>query len=172
MRVMNAVGTLWILALTVLINVDIIGRNFFGAPLQAVPELTALSIVGIVYLQLADTLRSGGFTRAQLVLGKLEKTRPRAAAAIHLLFHLVGAALMAVILLAAWAPLVESIRIFEYVGDIQSKIPVWPIRLIMLVGLSTTLLCFLLLAWADMRRLQRRSRHPASNGQPLERGRR
>ena len=41
----------------VLINSDVIGRNLFNAPILGVPEMTSLSIVGIVFLQLADTLR-------------------------------------------------------------------------------------------------------------------
>ena len=69
---------------------------------------------------------------------------------------------MAVILWAAWAPLVESVRIREYVGAIGDfTAPVWPVRLIMLVGICATLATFLLLAWLDLRRalsLQERGR--------------
>ena len=60
----------------------------------------------------------------------------------------------------AWAPLVDSVRIFEYVGAVGSfQIPVWPIRLITLLGLATTLICFALLASADLQRLLRRRHH-------------
>jgi TRAP-type mannitol/chloroaromatic compound transport system permease small subunit len=154
---MNALGTLWILALMVLINVDVAGRNLFAAPLRGVPELIALSIVGIVFLQLADTLHSGRFTRAEVFIGRLERTRPLAADLLHALFHAVGAGLMLVILWASWAPLVESVRIREYagaIGDFQA--PVWPIRLITLVGLGMTALCYALLLAADLRRARTR----------------
>jgi hypothetical protein len=36
---------------------------------RGVTELVSLSIVGIVFLQLADTLRVGRFTRADVLLG-------------------------------------------------------------------------------------------------------
>ena len=63
---------------------------------------------------------------------------------------------MAVILWAAWSPLVESIRIREYVGAIGDfTAPVWPVRLIMLIGLGATLLTFVLLALADLQRARR-----------------
>lgn len=156
---MNALGTLWILALMVLINVDVAGRNLFAAPLRGVPELVALSIVGIVFLQLADTLHRGRFTRAEVLLGHLQKARPLVADVLHALYHAVGAALMLVILWASWTPLVESVRIREYtgaIGDFQA--PVWPIRLITLIGLGVTALCYLLLLAADLRRALSRRR--------------
>jgi TRAP-type mannitol/chloroaromatic compound transport system permease small subunit len=157
MRAMNALGTLWILGLMVLLNSDVIGRNFFNAPILGVPEMTSLSIVGIVFLQLADTLRCGRFTRADVLLDALKQSRPAAADALQALFHAVGALLMLAILWAAWAPLLESIRIFEYVGAIGSfQIPVWPIRLITLLGLATTMICFAMLAWCDLRRMSAR----------------
>ncbi|QHE83598.1 TRAP transporter small permease subunit [Hydrogenophaga sp. BPS33] len=155
--VMNALGTLWILALMVLINLDVFGRNLLSAPVRGVTELVSLSIVGIVFLQLSDTLRTGRFTRADILLDRLKRTRPALNDALHALFHAVGLALMVVILLASWEPLVESIRIREYVGAIGDfQAPVWPVRLITLVGLTATALCFGLLAWMDLRRLARR----------------
>lgn len=152
-KVLNALGTVWIIALMVLINSDVLGRNLFNAPVRGVTELVALSIVGIVFLQLADTLHSGRFTRADVLLARLKETRPVFAARLQAAYHLIGAGLMGVILWAAWGPLFEAIRIREYVGAIGDfTAPVWPVRLIMLIGLCTTLITFLLLAWADLRR--------------------
>lgn len=155
--VMNALGTLWILALMVLINVDVFGRNLLAAPVRGVTELVSLSIVGIVFLQLADTLHAGRFTRADIVLDRLKHTRPAISDGLHALFHGVGLALMVVILLASWEPLAQAVRIREYVGAIGDfQAPVWPVRLITLVGLFATALCFALLAVMDVRRLLRR----------------
>ena len=152
-NLLNALGTVWIIALMVLINSDVLGRNLFNAPVRGVTELVALSIVGIVFLQLADTLHSGRFTRADVLLARLKESRPVFAARLQALYHGVGAGLMAVILWASWRPLVEAIRIREYVGAIGDfTVPVWPVRLIMLIGLSATLITFLLLAWADLQR--------------------
>ncbi len=162
---MNALGTLWILCLMVLINMDVVGRNLLSAPVRGVTEMVSLSIVGIVFLQLADTLRTGRFTRADVLMDRLKRNRPRMADALQALFHLVGLVLMLVILRASWEPLVESIEIREYVGAIGDfQAPVWPVRLITLVGLGSTALCFGLLAWMDLRRMAARGRHPG--GQP------
>ena len=155
--VMNALGTLWILALMVLINVDVIGRNLFAAPVRGVPEMVSLSIVGIVFLQLADTLHAGRFTRAEILLERLKATRPALGDALQAIFHLVGLALMVVILLASWEPLAQAVRIREYVGAIGDfQAPVWPVRLITLAGLCATALCFALLAGMDLRRMVHR----------------
>jgi len=147
---LNALGTVWIIALMLLINTDVLGRNLFNAPVRGVTELVALSIVGIVFPPLADTLHSGRFTRADVLLARLKEKRPAFAARLQAVYHLVGAGLMGVILWAAWAPLVDAIRIRQYVGAIGDfTAPVWPVRLIMLIGLCTTLITFVLLAWAD-----------------------
>ncbi len=152
-KLLNALGTVWIIALMLLINTDVLGRNLFNAPLRGVAELVGLSIVGIVFLQLADTLHSGRFTRADVLLAQLKHSRPVFAARLQALYHLIGAGLMGVILWAAWEPLVEAIRIRQYVGAIGDfTAPVWPVRVIMLIGLCTTLITFLLLAWMDWRR--------------------
>ena len=152
-QALNALGTLWIVALMLLINTDVLGRNLLGAPVRGVTELVSLSIVGIVFLQLADTLHSGRITRADVLLQGLQRTRPVLAAALHAAFHLVGAVLMATILWAAWPSLWESIQMREYVGAIGDfTAPVWPVRVLMLVGLAATLVTFVLLALADVRR--------------------
>lgn len=155
-RGLNALGTLIIIGLMLLINTDIVGRTGFNAPVRGVTELVSLSIVGIVFLQLADTLRCGRFTRADMLLDRLKRNRPALAAALQAVYHLLGAALMLIILWAAWPSLVESIRIREYVGALGDfTAPVWPVRLMMLVGLSVTALTFVLLAAMDAKRARR-----------------
>ena len=161
--VMNALGTLWILALMVLINLDVAGRNLLDAPVRGTTELVSLSIVGIVFLQLADTLRCGRFTRADVLLDTLQRKHPALADALHAVFHLVGLALMVVILRASWEPLVDSVRIREYVGAVGDfQAPVWPVRLITLIGLAGTALSFAMLARMDLGRLRARRSAPTT----------
>jgi TRAP-type mannitol/chloroaromatic compound transport system permease small subunit len=153
---MNALGTLWIVALMLLIVADVLGRNFLSAPVPGVPETVALSIVGIVFLQLADTLRCGRFIRAEVLLVRLARTRPAWHAGLSALWHAVGGALLLVVLWASWRPLVEAVQIREYVGAVGSfQAPVWPVRLITLIGLSVTALTYGLLVLGDLQRLSR-----------------
>lgn len=149
---MNAVGTIWILALMVLINTDVLGRDLFGAPVRGVTEIVSMSIVGIVFLQLADTLHAGRLTRAEVLVGWLQKHHPRSARGLQGVFHVVGAALLMVICWASWGPLVEAVNIGEYVGAVGDFMaPMWPVRLIIVFGSACTALSFLFLAWDDFR---------------------
>ena len=59
-----------------LICADVAMRNLFNAPIAGVAEMVAFSIVGIVFLQLAHTLRTGALTRTDLLLGALEHRAP------------------------------------------------------------------------------------------------
>lgn len=152
--VLNALGTLWIFVLMLVINVDVFGRNLLGKPLDGVPEILSLSIVAIVFLQLPDTLRIGGFTRADLLLDAVKKHSVRVYDWFHIAFHGVGAAMMIVTMWACWTPLLVSIRNREYVGTVGGfQAPVWPVDFITLVGLGLTGVCYLLLFWKDVRRL-------------------
>jgi TRAP-type mannitol/chloroaromatic compound transport system permease small subunit len=156
-RFMNAAGSVWIMALMVLIVVDVAGRDFFGHPVRGVTEILSLSIVGIVFLQLGDTLRAERFTRADVLLDRLRRDRPRIARTLLGLYNLAGALLLTIILWASWEPFVESLRIGEYVGAIGDfTAPTWPIRLIIVAGSAVTALAFLVLAAADFRAARKR----------------
>jgi TRAP-type mannitol/chloroaromatic compound transport system permease small subunit len=156
-RVMNAAGSVWIIALMVLIVADVAGRDLLGRPVRGVTEMLSLSIVGIVFLQLGDTLRAGRFTRADVLLDRLRRDRPRLAHLLLGFYELAGALFLAIILWASWEPLVESIRIGEYVGAIGDfTAPTWPIRLIIVSGAAVTATTFLLLAIAEFHAARRK----------------
>ena len=149
---MNAVGTAWILVLMLLLNADVFGRDVFGTPVRGVTEIVAMSIVGIVFLQLADTLHAGKFTRAEVLLGYLQRRHRRLARALQGVYHLVGAMLLAVICWASWSPLMEAFKIGEYVGAVGDFMaPMWPVRLIIVFGSACAALTFLFLARSDFK---------------------
>ena len=142
---LNSLGTLWIFALMVIINLDVVGRSVFRAPLPGVPELVKLSIVGIVFLQIGHTLRVGRFIRADVLIVRLQRWRPRIGYALESLFHLAGAALF-VILFEASRPFFERAWASGEYEGIAGYVayPVWPIRLIILIGCTTTAMQYLI----------------------------
>ncbi len=147
---MNALGTVWIFALMLLINSDIIGRELFRAPVRGTSELIALSIVGIVFLQLAHTLAVGRVTRSDVLIEGLLQRRPAFGRALQGLFHLAGAALLGIIFYGSVAPFRDAIEIGEYVGAVGDfTAPTWPVRLIILVGSAATGIQYLVLAAQD-----------------------
>ncbi|MDZ4165898.1 MAG: TRAP transporter small permease [Smithellaceae bacterium] len=150
--VLNAIGSIWIVALMVLINSDIIGREFFGAPVRGVTELISLSIVGIVFLQLAHTLWVGRFTRAEVLIGKLLQKGSPAGYLLLSFFHLIGALLLAIIFYASFPLFWQAVEIGEYVGAAGDfTAPTWPVRFIVLLGSACTSLTFLFLALNNIR---------------------
>lgn len=144
---LNSAGTLWILLLMLLITADVAGRTLFGQPIAGVPEMVSLSIVGIVFLQLPSTLRSGRLTRSDMLLNRLVKRHPRVAHLVEIIFHLTGVLLVWLIVRASWPRFLTSIERGEFVGvSGHFTAPTWPIKLILLLGSAVLALQFLLIA--------------------------
>jgi TRAP-type C4-dicarboxylate transport system permease small subunit len=141
---MNAAGSVWILLLILLVSADALGRSFFLHPIVGTTELVTLSIVGIVFLQLADTIRGGRLTRSDSLLAALP---PRAAAALQALFHLLGAAFMALGLWGSVPLLEEAIERNHWIGNEGVfTAPVWPVKSLIVFGLAVCLIQFLRLS--------------------------
>lgn len=147
---MNALGTVWIFALMVLINSDILGRELFGTPVRGTTELIALSIVGIVFLQLGHTLMVGRMTRSDMFIDTLLQKAPRTGRLLQGIYHLAGAVLLALIFWGSISLFQDAIEIGEYVGAIGDfTAPTWPVRLLILVGSAATGLQYVVLTARD-----------------------
>lgn len=151
---MNGVGTLWIFVLMVLINADIIGRGALNHPVQGVNEIVSMSIVGLVFLQLAHTLRSGRFLQSDLFLGNIQRRAPKLGLAIEAFYNFVGAMMMGIILYFGIPHFIETWNVGEYVGTYgQFTFPLWPIRLVMLFAVVITAIQFLILMVASLQQM-------------------
>lgn len=145
---LNAVGTVWIFALMVLINRDVFGRYFFNAPVDGVPEMIELSIVGIVFLQLGDATRTGRLTRSDGLFYFVLRKWPAVGRVMGALFDLLGAFLMGLILYGSVPMLREAWAENHFIGEIGIfTAPTWPIKAIIVVGCLVTLLQFVVFAW-------------------------
>ena len=142
---LNALGSVWIIALMGLIVADITMRTAFNAPIPGTTELVAFSIVGIVFLQLSHTLRTGNLTRTDMVLTFFAAHAPRAHRLLLAAFDLCGAALLAIALWlfvpnleAAWS---QPERYFMGNPGFFT-VPLWPLYALMAVGITATILQF------------------------------
>ena len=154
--VMDGIGTVWVFVLLIIINLDIGGRVLLNHPLRGVPEIVSLSIVGLVFLQIAHTLRVGRLTRSEVLLGWLIRTRPKIGFFLEGIYHLVGAVLFVILFKASYPLFTKAWRIDEYVGaEGDFKAPVWPVKLIILIGCAAACIQFILLAWKDFRLMMR-----------------
>jgi TRAP-type C4-dicarboxylate transport system permease small subunit len=144
---LNAVGTVWIFVLMLVINADVFGRTVFSAPLPGVPELVRLSIVGIVFLQIGYTLRSGRITRVESLSIALARRWPRFALAMQGCYSLCGAALFVILFVSCRPIFVRAWTNGDYAGvEGYVTYPFWPIYLILLVGCACSALQFLVFA--------------------------
>jgi TRAP-type C4-dicarboxylate transport system permease small subunit len=145
---LNSLGTIWIFVLMLVIMVDVFGRTAFSRPLPGVAELVSLSIVGIVFLQIAHTLRSGRITRVDSLSDWLECRWPRAGFALQGIYSLLGAALFVVLFVACRPLFMNAWTNNEYAGvEGYVTYPFWPIRLVMLVGCACSTLQYVMFAW-------------------------
>jgi len=149
---MNALGSFWILLLVMLVTSDALGRTFLNHPIEGTHEMIQISVVGIVFLQLADTIRTGRLTRSDSILGVLNLQWPRFGAALQSAFYLLGAVFMGIGLWGSVPLLKEAIDRGSYIGnDGIFTAPVWPVKTIIVVGLAVCLVQFLRLAIASLR---------------------
>ena len=151
---LNSIGTAWIFALMVLINVDVLARYLFNAPIQGVAEIVELSIVGIVFLQISDAVRAGRLTRSDGMYRQILARRPKLGYWLGVVFDVAGALFFVTILLGALPRLVEAYERDYFAGNVGLfTVPVWPIRLILVIGCIVVAIQFLVLAWRNLRAL-------------------
>lgn len=167
---MSVLGTIAILMVMLLISIDVVGRFFFGHPIAGVPEMVAMSILAIVFLQIANTLSRGKLTRSDALLGYLRTRNQRLGDGLDALLHAAGAFLVYV-LVSAFHPLfLRSWGRNEMVGTVgQFMAPIWPVHLIVLAGSALLLavfamraLCLAIRAWNGAAADRDRSREAAS----------
>lgn len=145
--VLNAIGSLWVLFLVLLICADAFGRSLFNHPINGVIELVAVSMAVIVFCQLADTVRLGRLTRSDTLLPRLQASRRLGARLVVIGFDLLGAFVMAAIIVGTAPLLIESFTRGYYIGELGIfTFPEWPLKAIVVLGSVAALLCFLVRA--------------------------
>jgi TRAP-type C4-dicarboxylate transport system permease small subunit len=147
-RALNIFGTLLILVMVLAVNADVAARNLVNRSLPGVLEFIGLSIVAIVFLQMANTLREDRHVANDILVRLVARAWPRLAAALYAIFYLIGAVLMALIVWFVWPILRDNYLGGYYRGTAEViEIPIWPFDVAVIVGAAATAIQFLLLAW-------------------------
>lgn len=147
---LNAIGTAWVAALTVLICADILGRVLFRFPLVGVPEIVKVSIVAIVWLQIPHTLKIGGHLRSDILMRYMPG---RMRAVVDLLACVLGALIFGLLVYSGWDTMIQAWEMGEFEGELPVRVPTYPLRSIVLLGAALTALQFVLMALEAVRRL-------------------
>jgi TRAP-type C4-dicarboxylate transport system permease small subunit len=148
MALLNALGTAWIGVITVIICADILGRLLFNYPLIGVPEIVKVSVVALVWLQMAHTLRIGGHIRSDVILDRLS---PRGKAIVNVIAAILGMLVFGFIVIGGWPNMLEGWRIGEFEGELPVRVPTYPVRTILILGAALTCFEFVLYGWRNLR---------------------
>jgi len=152
LAVIGGLGTLGIMAI---INADVIGRGAFGTPVPATAEIVSAAIVAIVFLQLGDAVRNGRLTRSEGLYNKLCEKKPRLGHILGAFFDLAGAAFFLTIIAGSIPRFVDAWERGYYSGNKGIfVVPVWPVRLILVIGAITVVLVFLGLVMKHIKALR------------------
>lgn len=153
--IMFSIGTLCIGGLMGLVVADVLGRNFFDAPITGVSEIAARTVVAIVFLQVAAAIQKKRLTRADFLVRRLERGSPRAVCLLEAFFALTGTIVFALILWASWPKMMDAWTGAEFFG-VQGVfiIPTFPFRAITVLGSAVASLSALYRTAEEMRSFQ------------------
>jgi len=138
----NVCGTLVVLALVVIVNVDVVSRGVFNAPFRGSVEVVQFSMVLIVFLQLPDVVRVNRLTRSDGLLSIMMRKQPEIASWLSRVIDAVSAVLMALIAYAIWPEFVEAWETGDFFGTPGVfTAPWWPVKLA--IFFSAVLCCLI-----------------------------
>jgi TRAP-type C4-dicarboxylate transport system permease small subunit len=120
----------------------VVGRAFFNSPLFGVPEIVKISVVGLVWCQMAHTLKIGAHLRSTILLDRMP---PAARRAIEIVSCILGLITFALIVYSGWDTMIEAWRIGEFEGEDPVRVPTSPIRTLVLLGAGLTAIQFLVM---------------------------
>lgn len=146
----NLIATAWILVLLAMINLDVFSLNVIGRPIVGVKEAVGVSIAGIVFLQLAETLREGRHIRSDMFLTRVRNSFPRVGHLLEAVYNLAGAVIMSFILWYALPLATTAYKGSYYVGTPGVfTLPTWPVLAVVVIGAAMTVFQFLVHAAAS-----------------------
>ncbi|GAB5437825.1 TRAP transporter small permease subunit [Falsiruegeria mediterranea] len=143
--VANALGTLVVLALVIILNVDVVARGLFSSPLRGTYEMVQFSVVMIVFLQLADVVRVDRLTRSDGFLNLLHHSRPGLAANLRRIINAISAIFMALIAYVTFPEFLHMWETQDYFGvPGLFTLPWWPVKLVIACGTALACVIFVL----------------------------
>jgi TRAP-type C4-dicarboxylate transport system permease small subunit len=161
-RSASTVAGLAVLAIVVLISFDVLMRYFLDRPQLFVDELSSFLLVLVIFGGLAQTFRTGGHVRVDLVTTRLP---PRARAWLRLLGLLLGLAFLVVIM---WTTAQSAVTAYRY-GRVSAVMlyPLWLPMVLIPLGLGLMAAVMLVTLGRQARAL---GRPDADEVPPEERG--
>ena len=138
-------GTCTVLVLVVILNVDVIARSLFNAPLKGTYEIVQLAVVFIVFLQLPDVVRVDRLTRSDGFLNLLHGRRPALTANIRRIINAMSAIFMGLIAYIMFPEFLKMWDTQDFFGvPGVFTVPWWPVKLVIASGSALACVIFVL----------------------------
>jgi TRAP-type mannitol/chloroaromatic compound transport system permease small subunit len=152
----NAVGTIVVLILVLVLNADVVARGVFNDPFRGVYEVVQFSMVLIVFLQLPDVVRNDKLTRSDGLHAALSQKYPTLISTIGRGIDLVSAIIMVLIAVAMWPEFVDAWETNHFFGTPGIfTAPWWPVRLVIVLSATLCALIWIAKALTGQRVLRR-----------------
>jgi TRAP-type C4-dicarboxylate transport system permease small subunit len=142
-----AVAALLAFSLSFLVVADVIGRSFFNKPVKGTPEIVSMSIVIITFLLAGYAVQSRSMIRTDVLVDSLG---PRGRLLSSLLTGLLGAAFFGLIVWGSYEPALHAWTSGEFEGEGALRVPVWPARMVVLLGAFLVTVTYLSQAVGDL----------------------
>jgi TRAP-type C4-dicarboxylate transport system permease small subunit len=149
-RALLTIAAVLAFLLSFVVCADVLGRDLFNRPVQGTKELVEMSIVIILWLQVAYAIRSGGMIWVDALHVHLPA---RAQRGCEVFGALLGVAFFALVCWGSIDPALYSWRSDEFEGEGALRIPVWPARFLVAIGSFLATFNYLLLAIERFRAL-------------------
>lgn len=130
-RLLLAAAAVVIFLLGFLVCADIFGRAIFNSPVKGTPEIVSMSIVIICFLLAGYSVQSNSMISTD-VFSSMFGVRGHAAA--NLLSAVLGIMFFGFIVWGSYEPMLHAVTSGEYEGEGALRVPVWPARLVVLIG--------------------------------------
>ena len=150
-RLLLAAAALIIFLLGFLVCADIFGRAIFNSPVKGTPEIVSMSIVIICFLLAGYSVQSGSMISTDVFSAMFG---PRGIAFAQLLSAIFGLLFFGLIVWGSYEPLLHAINTGEYEGEGALRVPVWPTRLIVIVGSVLVVISYVLYGLNAIRTLK------------------
>lgn len=152
-RWMNSAATIWAFLLAVVILFDVVGRSAFGTPFQGTKEIVSNSIVALAFLQFPLAVQDRTLLRSTFLYDRMPAPARRG---VDVIGALLGAAVFAAMAAGGWSDMIIGWRIGEFEGEGAFRIPVYPVRTIIVVLSGICALLFVYNAVSDLFGLRHR----------------
>lgn len=145
-RAIHLISAFWTLALAVLIFLDVCSRTFFSQPIPGTKEIVQNSIVAITFLQLPLAIYSGSMLRTTVFADAVPASIRRL---LRTLGYILGVLLFIGLVISTYEPFLDAYRIGEYEGEGALRVPVWPLRGLILLTSVFGIFAYLSMIYYD-----------------------